>query len=437
MKSTHEVTACVVDYGTFLSVAEKLAESYSKVYYYSPFQVEYQGIRDVARGSGIPNVERIDEFYDKLESIDLFVFPDIGFGDLQRHLRRLGKAVFGHMGADELELFRDDFLKTVKKAGLAVPKYEVIVGLNNLAAYLREHENCWVKINRFRGNMETWHHNTYAESLPMLESLVITFGGVRDQIVFVVVDDLPTSVECGYDGMCIDGMYPVESFQGYEKKNELYLGSVIRKDRLPEPVRVVNEKFAPVLAKYGYRNWFSTEIRVVDGVPYFIDPTPRMAGQTAEHQLETINNLAEVIWYGANGIVVPPQFAWKFAAEATLHHTLEPKDDSTHDAWKSLEIPKNVRRWVKLYNYCVVDGVYHFPLEGTDEVGVVVGVGDSPIESLQHLMKNLKLLKDVPVEARTLLFLNLVKSIHAAEANGIGFGGSVPTLDETLKVVLA
>src|ERR1700691_5121874 len=112
MKAVEEVVACVCDFGTFISIAAKLGETYQKVYYHSPHDREYQDVRDSVKGTGIENVERLDAPLDPdvLDSIDLFIFPDIGFRGMQRHLRSIGKAVWGHLGGNDLELYRDFFL---------------------------------------------------------------------------------------------------------------------------------------------------------------------------------------------------------------------------------------------------------------------------------------------------------------------------------------
>jgi hypothetical protein len=435
MKSVEEIVACVVDYGTFVSVAEKLAETMKTVYYHSPFETEYQDVRDCVQGDGLDKVTRLDDLLDKIDEIDLFVFPDIGFGALQRHLRGLGKAVWGHMGATDLELYRDFFLGVLKDVGLPTIHSEEITGLTALADYLKKNENKWVKINRFRGNMETWHHQDYQHSIRTLDSLAVILGGTKDHVIFVVQDDIKSDMEVGYDGWSIDGKFPSHSFQGYEKKNELYLGSALKDSDLPEEIKVVNAAMAPVLANYGYRNWWATEIRISDGIPYFIDPTPRMPGQTGEHQLESIANLADVIWQGANGILIEPKFAWKFAAEATLHYDLESVDSAIGSEWKTLALPPEVLRWIKLYHYCKLDGLYHFPAENTDEVGVVIGGGDTVQEAINHLVKNLEMLKGLPVHASIMGFANLLATVKEAEKQGIPFGAKVPE-PETILTIL-
>lgn len=434
MKPVEEVTCCVVDLGTFVSVASKLAETMKKCYYHAPYDREYLNIRECITGSGLANVERLDEFLDPdiLPTIDLFVFPDIGYSGLQRHLRSLGKAVWGHMGATDLELYRDFFLDALESVGLPTIHSERIVGLTALREYLKENKNKWVKINRFRGNVETWHHRDYRHSLRTLDSLAVIFGGAKESVIFVVQDDIESEMEVGYDGWCIDGRFPPYSFQGYEKKNELYLGSVLADSDLPDEIKEVNDALSPVLQSYGYRGWWATEIRV-NGVPYFIDPTPRMPGQTGEHQLETCTNLANVIWHGANGIVLPPDFAWSFAAEATLHYDSSLKDPSISEEWKTLHLPEEVERWFKGYHYCKIDGAYHFVAEGTDEIGVMIGVGDSTEQAIKHLQENMEYLKDLPVHANLAGFADLLKSIKEGEEKGIKFGGKIPSPESIFK----
>ncbi len=218
IKNVKDVTCCVIDYGTFISLAEKLGETMKKVYYHSPFEEEFQDLRQCMRGMGLTGVTRLNNFLDPsvFDKIDLFVFPDIGFQGLQRHLRSLGKAVWGQMGGNELELSRDGFLETVQSVGLSVIPYKKIIGMTELRAYLQKNKNKWIKINRYRRNMETWHHIDYTHSERMLDELSVIFGGLKDEVTFIVQDDIKCDIEIGYDGWCIDGKFPAYSFQGYE-----------------------------------------------------------------------------------------------------------------------------------------------------------------------------------------------------------------------------
>jgi biotin carboxylase len=219
----------------------------------------------------------------------------------------------------------------------------------------------------------------------------------------------------------VDGRYPVRTFSGYEKKNELYLGSLLEYEDLPTEIKTINAAIAPLLEEFGYRNFIATEIRVKDGKPYFIDPTLRMPGQTGEQLLTTCSNLPEVIWCGANGELVDPEFAAEFSAEATLHYTANPHIAGLGDGWKTLTLSPEVRPWVKLYHYCEADGAIHFPPHKSDEVGVVIGQGDTIEEAIDKLKENIELLADEPVSAETDKFKDLLEEIHAAEEQGIEF----------------
>lgn len=429
MKPVEDVIACVFDYGSFISLADKLGETLKKVYYYSPYEEEFRDVGKCSIGKGLPNCQRCDEplHPDYFEAIDLWVFPDIGFGGVQHMLRAAGKAVWGSMGASDLELYRTQFLKVLGEVGLPMVHSERVDGMTALVERLKVVEDKWIKVNRYRANMETWHHINFTHSARKLEQMAVDFGGFGEDVVFVIQDVIDTEIEIGYDGWTVDGEFPASCYQGYEKKNQLYLGSRRDYAKLPEAVRYVNEKMAPVLRKYGYRNWFATELRVKDGTPYFIDPTMRMPGQTGEHQLETCSNLDQVIWAGAHGQLVEPDWIAPFAVEATMHY----KEGS--DCWKTLTIPERVRRWVKLYHYFEKGGACHFPPRCSDEPGVVIGIGDDIEDAKDHLDKNLEALKEEPISTDCEGFMDLIEAIEKAEEEGIKFSDKpTPSPEEML-----
>jgi hypothetical protein len=268
-----------------------------------------------------------------------------------------------------------------------------------------------VKVNRFRRDMETFHHLDEAHSLAEFTRLATNFGGLAENVVFVVQEPIKDVEEVGYDGYSVDGQFPNKSFFGFEKKNELYLGAWLHDTQLPKQVRVVNEAITPLLEEIGYRNFTATEIRG----KFFTDPTFRMAGQTQEHYLETCTNLPEIIVEGAEGRLVQPQFAAKFAAEATMHYTTKADD------WKVLRVPEDSRRWFKFYHYAEDDGLIHFPPRQSDEVGVVLGNGNTVEEAIDHLKENFEVMKNEPVAIELGGFADLIQEIEEAQAKGIKF----------------
>lgn len=430
MKDLSDLTVCTVDYGTFIGLAQCMGRQVKKSLYYSPYETEYRNIESCVYGDGMSQIERVDEYMDHLGEVDLWLFPDIGYGGLQRHLLSLGKLVWGSRGASDLELYRTRFLKVIAECGLEVPGYVVCRGLTELSDHLKQVKDKWVKVNRYRDQMETWHHIDYRHSERMLESLACAFGPMKEHIVFVVQDAINDALEVGYDGWAITGedgqmQFPPLSYQGYEKKNQLYLGSARRYDELPSAVREVNDKISPALARYGYRNMWATEIRIQSDVAYFIDPTARMAGQTMEHQLLTCENLPEVIYEGSQGNVIEPHFDKPFAVEATLHL---PADC---EAWRTLEVPDGAEQCVVFYHCCFEDGAYHFPPAKNDEVGVVCGHGDTIEEAIEDLKSNFELFKDTPVTIELSGFADLIEQIDDAEKQNVTFSDE-PTPDPAI-----
>lgn len=423
MKPIEEICCCIVDYGSFLGLAEMMGRVCRRTLYNSPTEEEYLDIKKCCIGKGFESFERCDEFMDPdvLKEIDLFIFTDIGFGGLQRYLRSIGKLVWGSMGASDLELYRTRFLKVLAEVGLPVIHSVKIVGVTALAEHLKHVEDKWIKVNRYRQNMETWHHQDYLHSQRDLERLASQFGGWKEQIIFVVQDaingdDGEPVLEIGFDGWSVDGEFPVASYQGYEKKNQLYLGSLLEYEDLPEPVRFVNERMAPVLASYGYRNFWATEIRVKGKQAYYIDPTCRLAGQTMEHQFWNCKNLPQIILAGAQGELLKPEFEYQFAAEATVHYTAE-----CDGGWKTFVRPQAIEERVSLYHCGFADGAYQYPPYKNDEIGVVCGGGDSVEEAVEDLKAHFEAMADEPVKIELAGFAELIEQIGEAEAEGLEF----------------
>lgn len=422
MKPLSDITVLIVDAGTFVPVADMFGRVAKRTLYYSPWEQEYVNIHRTVIGDGFDTFERVDDFMEPeiIKEVGLAVFPDISYGGLQRYFKSIGIPVWGSMGMSDLELYRTRFLKVIQDLGLPMVNSVVCRGLTELAEHLKGVEDRWVKINRYRDNMETFHWQDWTHGQRDLERLAIEFGPLKEHVIFVVQDTIKDEedspvIEIGYDGWSLRGEYPKSSYAGYEQKNELYCGSLLPYDDLPEEVRMVNEKMAPVLESYDYRNFWATEIRVKDGEAFFIDPTARMAGQTQEHLLLTCTNLPEVIWSGANGELIKPEFSHQFAAEATIHYKGE------GDGWKTFVVPDSIKDRVKLYRCCYADGAYQFPPHKSDELGVVTGQGDTIEESIQDLNDTFAELGDEPVCIHSDGFMDLIEQIQTAEDEGVEF----------------
>lgn len=429
MKATEDVVACVVDHGMFMPVAEKLAERMAKIYYYTPWEKGFADLKDVILGDGIELLHRENDFLKspQFEEIDLFVFPNIMYSGLQERLEAIGKSVWGSRSADELELFKGRFYSTLEKVGLPVPAHKRIQGMSALRKYLQENDDKFVKISFFRETMDTWHHIDYEHSEGDLDNLACQLGPFKEDILFYVLDNIDTPIEGGIDNYCIDGQWPSYAVLGYEKKNESYLATVKPFSEMPEVFLKVNEAMGPVLGRYRYRNFFSTEVRVKGNTSFFIDPTCRTPSPAGEEQLELYSNISDIIWHGAHGELIEPEIAAEFAGEALINHT------GKVDRWRSLRVPKEIRRWVKLYGCAEKDGVSWWPPSTDPTVGCVVGIGDNMEEVIDHINSTVEGLGDAPVKIDTSSFPSLLQEIEKAQKLGIEF--SDKPLPEPAEVV--
>lgn len=317
-KKYYGKTVCVFDHGLFVSVAKKLSESFGCTYYVTSWESSFPMSNDTAVGEGMPGIIRTDDIFDKLDEIDLFVFTDIYHGPLQVYLQSIGKRVWGARNGDQMETKRYEFIQEMQKLGMNVPPTENIRGIDNLRKYLKNNDNKFVKVDSiFRGDLETFHHVNYDMTCPILDKMAYEVGPRGDSICFVVQDGIDAVVETGYDGYCIDGQFPDKCLVGIEVKDKAYVGQVMDYSDIPEQVREINDKLVPLFKKYGYRGMFSSEVRITeDGTAYLIDMTCRFPSPPTSTMLCMLDNLAEIVYEGADGKMVQPEFNSKYGAEA-------------------------------------------------------------------------------------------------------------------------
>jgi hypothetical protein len=172
------------------------------------------------------------------------------------------------------------------------------------------------------------------------------------------------------------------------------------------------------------------EIRIAeDGTPYFTDPTCRSATPAGEPQLELYKNLPEIIWAGAHGKCIEPEIEHNFAVQAIMDHT------GPEEEWRRIVIPDDVRRWVKLYSACQIEGdLYAIPPfpHSCDSIGSVLGLGGTMEDAIEHLKSNAKALKDQPVHIHVETLVEALKEIQEAEKQDVEFSSQPVPEPETV-----
>lgn len=417
MKETKQVTALFADHGLFFPLAQELGKQYKRVLYWKPVSTAFPTLNQACLGDGFEEVEVVEEpwsFIDQGE-IDLAVFPDILDSGLQLHLEQIGIPVWGSRKGDSIELIREKFLRILKETGLKVPQFERVVGITALRDLLRDKEDVYIKISKFRGSLETTHFRSWAEDEGFLDVLAVRFGLARELVPFLVFDSIETDIEDGCDTFGVDGQWPRLVLRGIEAKDRSYIGAVTPREQLPEHITQVMEAFGPVLAPYRYRNFFSMEIRVKDDVGNFIDPCCRGPVPATDSQSLVWKNMGDVIWAGAHGELVEPEPKALFSAECML--TI--KGDKT--SWSVIEIPESLRPWMKVGGCCQIDGKIGFPPDAHDdsnEIGWLCAVGNTPKEVVEALKEHAAELPD-GVSADIAAIVDLVQEAEKMAENDI------------------
>jgi hypothetical protein len=370
----------VIDNGLFVSLAERLSEMVEKVGYFYDWQSGFPDGRELIIGEGIPKVKREKYLWPVIDDYDLFVFPDVWHGDLQEHLRKMGKAVWGSGYGSEVELARWRTREQLPALGLDVSPAQQVHGTKELRSYLKDHADQFVKVSSYRGIGETWFSQDLEMSEFQIRDIEDKCGALANVLDFICENSIPDALEVGYDGYCIDGKYPDAAVVGVEKKDQAYFGEFRKYDSLPENVRKVNDALGKLLQPHGYRQFLSTEIREKGKKSFLIDVTARHASPAGEVYCGMFENLESVLMGGANGVIVNPETRYKYGAQVILC-----SEWYSLGHWQPVRFPEEIRKFVKLYNHCRIDGVdYCVPqLANMKQLGSVVAFGNTPEEAIK------------------------------------------------------
>lgn len=430
MKEVSDTTFCVVDHGLFIPIARRLAKEAKRVLYHRPAEDGFPTINNCIIGDGFDDIEKCDDIWRVKNEVEVWCFPDIGFSGLQLELESQGRAVWGSRGADTLEVYRQKFHKVLETTGLPVPSFVVIKGLTKLRDHLKDQEDKFLKISRYRGSMETTHWRSWDLDEGFLDILAVRFGPSKELIPFMVFDKLDTEIEIGSDTYTVDGQWPSLMLNGLEHKDKGYIGAVTKKGNMPEVLTDVLDAFGPILKEYRCRNQWSTEVRVVDGKGYFTDPTPRGGLPSTASQLVAWENFAEIVMAGAHGELVDPVPSCKYTAECMI------SGKSKKEQWPVVEIPKELEEWTAFGNCCQIDGRLVFPSDDSagDDLGWLVATGDTLEDVIDNLKGHADILPD-GLDANTDAMVDLIVEAIKARDENIKFGGQpIPEPETALNI---
>jgi hypothetical protein len=416
MKPIEQTTFCVISGGLFQPLAHCLATKAKRVLIWSPECREVPSVIQDCMGRGFPDIKRVREFWPRKHEIDCFCFPDCSLPGLQMELQSQGFPVWGSRYGVDLELDREKFMDTLKEIGLNVPPFKVCVGMDELRPYLKDNTDKYVKLSRFRGDMETHHWTDWESDEGWLEWLAFSLGPMKDHLRFLVFDKIDTDLEIGGDTYNVRGKWPRLMLNGLEYKDATYFSAVTTREEMPEQIQEILTVIGPVLERYGYINQISFEDRVKGDDHWWIDATQRGGKPSSGTQELIWKNFPEIIWAGANGELLEPEPAAKFSLECMV--TAEAGDQP----WIRQKFDPALFPWLRLSDCALSRGVHCFPQEEahSGELGWLVALGDTPNEVLDRAKELADLLPD-GCDAKLENLVGLIKEVETAKKEDIPF----------------
>jgi hypothetical protein len=362
----------------FTHMAEAVVGQFNRVLYYSLWDQGFPTVKNFIPGTGLDDIERVEDFFDALDAADLVVFTDVGNAGLQEYLRRQGMPVFGSGYADKLERDRWYLKSVCKRYQLNCADAIPVTGIENLRNILGAmgDDEVHVKLSTFRGDAETFKHENAADTTRRLNELSLAMEPYGDHVDFVVEQPIEGEpcVEIGADlPVNVAGLYPQRVLWGYEAKDEAYAGRV---GALPQRLRTVCDKLAPILERLNYRGPMCEETRETAEGSFLLDFTARFGSPPSGLQRFMIANWGEIMWEGAHGRVVEPEWLAPIGVEIIL--------GSEYAAKNPLRVTAG--RWdrVILHGHCSYNGDdYAVCPSENPEFGSAIGMGATLEQALE------------------------------------------------------
>jgi phosphoribosylamine-glycine ligase len=373
----------VIDTGIGLDHAIWLGRMGNKVNYFVNWQVPYPSATISILGYGFEELNKIEDYGEilKNENIDCILFTDVGFGSLADFFRQQGFNVFGtNSKGEKLEQNRVFFNKKFKELGIPTPNTYIAKGIEELYDYLSKNKGeKYIKLNKFRGNIETFWVKNVDEARLLLEQANL---GILKDITEFIIQDPCEGAEIG-----IDVFYNGKDFirpYFFTVERDCCIGKVVYESLWDD---LFLNKIKPFLEN-DYRGNISLEAFYDGKNIKALDITARFPYPNSSFFPRIIKNYDEVIVKVAKGQTVEIEWdeRYPYIIEVPVFSS-----GLTQNFWREIHIDKDltyeenyaIRSAIKFKNK-----IYHIPEE--EMIIVLLAKGKTFEESFENIDEVIK-----------------------------------------------
>jgi hypothetical protein len=375
-------TFLTYDSGLYSSLAEGLSKHGDKSLYYTPWGASFFPLySDYAIGKGF-NMEKVLYFFDHIDKSDCICNFDVHGNDAIDFLRKHfpNKPIFGSGKVEKLENSRWGLKKIIKALGLPVQKSIKIKGVHKLCEYLLENKNQYVKVDIFRGSINSFYAKDYKSVELLTEYIEHELGIFSEDFEFVVEEAIKTDKEWGVDTFFDGNDFVKPYIYGIELGKDSYVGKV--SETLPEPLNETMEKLKPVLKDLDWRGCISTEEKILSKKEhYFLDICARAPNPLGLLYPQIIDNWPEMVYDIASKKPTRLQTKSKYVGCVPIY------SKHTKQSWVKVNFPDKFKDNVKFMTGCKVKNDYVAVKGSPEEVVCVAVAGESSLSGLINKLK--------------------------------------------------
>lgn len=419
MINLKDKTACVIDFGNYIKLAQRISKDFGRVLYYCPFVINgFPEHNPVDIGRGVDGIEKITDWEDYFYEIDIFIFPDLYFSGLQSFLKSQGKLVFGSGKGQIMETDRGWMKNLQKELGLPLNEYEEVEGLYELEEKLKVVEDRYIK-SSLRGDSETFHHTNYILSKEELKGMKHRMGIFDKKEKYIIESPIESICELGIDTMTTGGRYLEESLTGIELKDVGYYGRMVKYENLPIQLKSVTDKLSPVFDSYDYRGPYSNEVRIdKNKIGYLIDQTCRFPSPPTSLMLLMYENFSEIIWEISMGRIPKVEYKNEHGVQFII------KSDLAKNEPVAIQFPIEKLDNIDIKNLVVDDdGTYYYTPNGIEmsEIGSVSATGKTMEEAVKNATDIAKSVSGFDIKINTDCIKDAMGQIENLKKHGINY----------------